>query len=423
MKKALLTSVLLCAAAPMFGAARLTFNIKGEPVAIAWPAASFPIRYTVDGAAAQKLAGGAEAVGSAFGSWQSVQEAGVRFQDAGVGSAAAGKDGVNSVTVSDSLFASSGFIAFTTTWFDDQGRITESDIQVDSSVAGDQRKVGALVEHEVGHFLGLDHSAVVSSTMYPYVSSTGVSGLDSDDRIALTSVYPHPHSATITSTVRGRVLGTGGPLFGAQVVAVNSQGAPVASALTLQDGSFEFAVPADRYKVYVEPLDGPVEHSSLSGVWRDSSKGAFRTEFFQGSEWLELGPGETRENVEIRAALPTSLNPRWIGAFPAGSRDVKLASTPATIQAGQTMSIAVGGDGFVSGMTKFEVLSPGFSRVSEFQYGPNYVWATYQVARNTPDGSLVVLVNNGAESATLTGALKVEGSSPSTGRRRPVQTP
>jgi hypothetical protein len=70
-------------------------------------------------------------------------------------------------------------------------------------------------------------------------------------------------------------------------------------------------------------------------------------------------------------------------------------------------------------MTQFRILGDGFSRISEFQYGPNYVWATFLVAPETPPGSFVLLAESGQEAATLTGALRVENGT-NAGRRRPI---
>ena len=87
---------------------------------------------------------------------------------------------------------------------------------------------------------------------------------------------------------------------------------------------------------------------------------------------------------------------------------------------GDTVALTVGGDGFTSGMTKFDVPNPGFHRVSDFTWSSNYVTATYQVAADTAAGSAVILVSSGNESAALTGALRIEGGSGG-GRARVVR--
>src|SRR6185295_6254058 len=112
-------------------------------------------------------------------------------------------------------------------------------------------------------------------------------------------------------------------------------------------------------------------------------------------------------NLVLTTSGPVSLNPRWIGVSAADRTDVSLSSSPASVHPGETVTVTVGGDGFVGGMTKFDVLSPGFRRISDFSWASNYVRATYAIAPDAPGTSAVVLVNSGRESATLTGALRV----------------
>lgn len=418
-----LLAVVLAAlvALPASASAQLTFLLKGKATPIAWPAEAFPIQYSVASSATQKIANGEAVIRGSFEAWSSVPESRVSFGSAGVADLKAGKNGINSISVNDELFASAGFLAFTTTWFDDAGSIQESDIQIDGSILADRAKLEGLIEHEIGHMLGLDHSAVVSSTMYPFVASNGLSGLDSDDRIAIASLYPQADFDATRGVFRGSVWGSTGPLFGAQVVAVNAAGSPVSSGLTSPNGTFEIrGVPSGSYRLYVEPLDGPVDRRNLSGVWRDASASEFRTEFLGPTAPIDLQPGQVHENLEIRSSGPSTINPKWIGTFPAGTRDVQLGSTVSTVRAGETISIAIGGDGFIGGLTDIEILSGGFTRASDFGYGPNYVWATYRIAPDTPAGSVVIVARNGEDRATLTGGIRVQAAQ-SGSRRRPAR--
>ena len=82
------------------------------------------------------------------------------------------------------------------------------------------------------------------------------------------------------------------------------------------------------------------------------------------------------------------------------------------------------GDGLISGLTEFEILRQGITRVSDFQYGPNYVWVTFRIAPDAQTGPVVIRASNGSEAAMLTGALRVlapvEQGIPPGGRKRPV---
>ncbi len=395
---------------PLYAAARLTYQLNNAPVPVAWAAKSFPIRYAVDGRIAanpQNLA----LVERAFNEWTTIPDVEVSFQDAGVvNGLKAGKDGINSVSLVDDLFQDQKFIALTTNWYDNNGTMIEADIQIDPAGLTSDYNSRLLVEHEVGHVLGLDHSGVLSSVMYPYVGRGGSAVLDSDDRIGIAMMYPKS-DPTSGATVRGEVRGNEGGIFAAQVVAVNDRGEPVATALTNEQGEYELrGVPTGNYRIYAEPLDGPVDTRNLSGVWRQAKVESFPTQFVDGGA-IHFESGKIYGNLIVNSTgAPVRLNPRFIGASPAGSGDFSLSSTPVSIKAGETMQLAVAGDGFTSGMTTFEVMSPGIRRISDFRYAANFAYATFSVAPDVPAGSAVILVKSGNETATLTGALRVEGT-------------
>ncbi|MFN2239395.1 MAG: matrixin family metalloprotease [Thermoanaerobaculia bacterium] len=406
MRKLIPTVLILLIPATGFTAARLTYELQNGPTALAWSPGAFPIPIAVGSRAAQGQLGEA-LIRSAFDVWQNVEAGGVSFSNAGVTDAAAGRDGVNLVTVSDKLFDSSGLLAFTTTWFDEKtGQLLEVDIQIDPAAAREAVGLQTIVQHEIGHLLGFDHSGVVSSVMYPWVAPEDQAGLDSDDKIALTALYPGNPGKQGAGTIRGEVRLPGGGVFGAQVVAVDIHGAAVASTLSDANGVFLLdGLPAGEYRLYAEPLDGPVEQKNLAGIWRATPFTKFRTEF---TGPVRVSGGGEVSGVEIRVTdIPDDLNPRWIGVFSPGSTEIRLSSTVATITAGREIAVAVGGDGIVGGLTEFEVLNPGFTRTGNFRFGPNYLWATFRVDKNAEPGSVVIVVRNGGVQAALTGAIRV----------------
>lgn len=394
---------------PAFGAARLTYSINGEPVAVAWK--SFPIRYAIDRRVADAMPSGAAQVERAVNEWTSAPGAQISFEDLGiVDGAKPGKDGQNSITLTDDLFAGQRFIALTTNWYDDDGHIVEADIQLDTTALKSGYNLQQLIEHETGHLLGLDHSAVLSSVMYPYVGTGAATPLDSDDRVAIATIYPRPAPST-GATLQGRVYGDDGGIFAAQVVAVNDRGEPVATGLTNRAGEFILqGVPVGTYRVYAEPLDGPFNVQNLSGAWRTANVKSFPTEFAEGGA-LRVESGKVYGNIVVNGSGVAHINPRWVGGCAAESTGVALAVMPVTVRAGQTVKLAVGGDGFVSGMTTFEIPSPSFRRISDFTWSSNYVCATFAVALDSVPGSAVILVRSGNDSAALTGAVRVEPKS------------
>jgi hypothetical protein len=390
---------------PLIAAVRLTYPVAGAPIQVTWPQ-NKTIKYEVDETVAAKYG---PTIEKAFAAWTAVTDANVKFESAGVGNVRWGQDGVNSVTALDTLFKDQGFLALTTNWYDSKGVMTEADIQVDSTLVGSSYPALSTIEHEVGHLLGLDHSAVLSSIMYPYVSKDTTPNLDSDDRIAISGVYPRVDPALVGATLTGRVVNDSGGVYAAQVVAVNDRGEPVATGLTETTGDFTLeGVPAGNYRLYAEPLDGPVDSHNLAGVYASQKLTTFPTRFLSTSP-MRVESGKVYGNLTINVSgAPPRLNPKYIGATPS-TTDFALSSSPVTLKPASTMSVAVGGDGFTSGMTTFEVLNPNVKRVSDFHYASNFVWATFQVGADAPASSSTIQVSSGNESAMLTGALRIDG--------------
>lgn len=408
MKRAVFAGLILLIALPLTAGTRLTYRIQSEPVELQWPMESFPLRWTVDGSVAANW--GAEQIRRSFSVWERVEGTAVRFDRAQVAPAVAGRDGINSVTLVDEMFAQSAMIAFTTAWFDDQGTIQEADVQVDVA-ALEGFEFSALLTHELGHALGLDHSGVLSSAMYPFVGRRALA-LDTDDELMIRAIYPL-ESGSSTRTVTGVVRNSRGPVFGAQVVAIDAEGRPAASGLTGSEGRFRIeGLPPGDYEMVVEPLDGPVEPGHLSGVWRDADGAIFPTAVIGAPS---LGKSDSEDLVIQLSEAPVSLNPKWIGVFDPTSSEMSLDSTSRIVRPGSRVAIAVGGEGIVGGLTTFEASNQAVRRVSEFRYGINSVSATFEIARDSAPGSLVVFVRNGEEIATLSGALQI---APSPVRRR-----
>ncbi|HXY79636.1 MAG TPA: matrixin family metalloprotease [Candidatus Bathyarchaeia archaeon] len=169
----------------------------------------------------------------------------------------------------------------------------------------------SLLIHEIGHWFGLDHSAVWRAIMFPYAPPPGQylgnrptaqapdGPLADDDRTGVRALYPDPNDTTDVGAIRGQVLPanpfalaalpapspgtyvTG--IFGAHVVAVDSDTGSVYAATlggwscnsansALQfDGSFDIErLPVGHnYLIYAEPLVGLVAPSDFSNALND----------------------------------------------------------------------------------------------------------------------------------------------------------
>ncbi|HSP14098.1 MAG TPA: matrixin family metalloprotease [Thermoanaerobaculia bacterium] len=405
-----LAGALFLLAEPLAASARLTYTIGSQAVPVSWPAAAFPIKYRVDSRLANALPNATAIIDRAFAIWAGVPDANLSFQSLGVADGLKpGNDGKNTISLTDDLFENQSVIAMTTNWYDGSGKVTEADIQVDGGMVNGNYNIQQALAHEVGHLLGLDHSAVLSSIMYPWVprgNETPV--LDSDDRIAIASIYPKIDPTLMGGAMQGRVIGDKGGVFAAQVVALNEKGEPVATALTSTTGDFTIqALPAGNYRLYAEPLDGPVDARNFAGVWRTATVTSFPTHFCD-SGTIQVESGKLYGNLIVNTSgAPVQLNPRWIGVTTPGNDQFNLSSNALYVRPGQSINIALAGEGITSGMTTFTVLNPGFKRTSDFRYAGNYVYATFSIAPDAPAGSVVIIVDSGNQEATLTGALRI----------------
>jgi hypothetical protein len=77
------------------------------------------------------------------------------------------------------------------------GRILDADVEINSfgtNITTSDVNIGAdldsIVTHESGHFLGLAHSAVMSSTMFPNYPGIAIRSLDPDDEAGICAAYP-----------------------------------------------------------------------------------------------------------------------------------------------------------------------------------------------------------------------------------------
>ena len=212
-----------------------------------------------------------------------------------------------------------------TTWeFNETtGEVLESDIFLNSAfswsvaASGEAGRfdVESVLVHEVGHFLGLGHSALgetelvsggrrvlgKGAVMFPIAFGPGSIAdrtLDADDIAGITDIYGTSAAEQKLGGIQGRVTLDGAGVFGAHVTAFNPATGDLVSGFTLTpSGNFVIAgLQPGQYVVRVEPLDD----ADLDGFFGNEAAVElnFRVTYF--NKQVAVPAGGTSSAIEIK---------------------------------------------------------------------------------------------------------------------------
>jgi uncharacterized protein (TIGR03437 family) len=204
--------------------------------------------------------------------------------------------------------------------------------------------------HEAAHWLGLGHTGITSAVMAP----AGESGafplrlLHSDDLAGLAAIYG-PAGSSISGQVKSS---TNAAIVGAHVVATNATtGLTTASAVTDSSGNYKVygLTSGQSYKVYAEPLDGPVylgddllPEAAAGGTVTAPN---FQTAFANSGNPITAGSGDTSgANISLLAGAAT-VNLQQLGTVTVVGSTVKATygSNPLTLPRGvKTATLGLG---------------------------------------------------------------------------------
>ncbi|MGZ5482813.1 MAG: matrixin family metalloprotease [Pyrinomonadaceae bacterium] len=374
----------------------------------------------------------------AFQSWATVAD--VQFFEAASSaetiSPPAEGDGINLISISNanaSLFESSDAPARTRVFHDSGGAIVEADIALNPATQfSTNGTVGtydleSTFAHEIGHLLGLEHSAVIGATMQPRQAKNGTYDRPafsqrtlSDDDVTQARALYGPTGASIAGRVVTNISGRARAIFGAHFFAEDvASGRVVASSVSSASGQYRIeGLHAGVYRVFAQPLVGPVTATDIGASARTvgltDTTPAFRSFVASNST-----PSQSL-NVSSKAALklgflvfstaPT-LTPRLIGM----NGELSTAALP--LRPGETFTIYVAGEGIDDVSLEGISFSSSFIRIIPESLHETAFDVTYPViafeaivdGRIQPGDYTIRLQSRSGELAFLPGAITIEG--------------
>jgi hypothetical protein len=427
LKKHVLIFLFFAACASAFGYTRITVTTGETP---RWP--SMPVSYWINEKGLSSIQNGSEfaAILESFHTWERVGSANIEFSYRGLTSiATAGRDGFNVVSFADTTAPlGSSTIAATFSFFrretgsDGVSRllIDESDIvfspslEFSTSAETGKYDIQSVLTHEIGHLLGLDHSALISSVMVPFGAPSQLDQrtLAYDDIAGVTEIYPNPAALAGAGQIRGTIRAGGTGIPGAHVVAVNSEGTPLVSTLSQPDGSYLLRfLPPGAYRVFAEPLDQPVTKDNIGGGFYTAARTDFGTTYFGEVSTLTEAPG-----VTVNAGGTATAD---IATLPKSATGLNL-TRPAfggRLTRGRSYLITVGGEDLTAGAifsssnNGLILGSPTFGgRLSSVASTSASMSLT--VSSSTPLGPKNIAVNRGADASIVSGALVINDPGP-----------
>ncbi|HUS10074.1 MAG TPA: matrixin family metalloprotease [Pyrinomonadaceae bacterium] len=353
-------------------------------------------------------------------------------------------DGINLITIAPTgdnlaLFGEGNTTARTRVFFDaETGEISEADIVINPypySQAGAALQFStdgtpgtydleSTLAHEIGHFLGLDHSHVIGATMQASQALNGTYGvpaitersLSEADQTAIRSLYGLTER---TGSVEGRILdsidGNLKPASAAHVWIEDLEtGRVMASSVTAPSGKFSInSIAPGNYRAMVEYLEVPINDAeALSAVARRAAarQPAFRSVEIR-SRLRVLADKMTPLNyvmVPPQNSAP-AMNPRFVGI------DGELSTVSVPVGPGKKITLYVGGEGVdqIPGTglvlsSPFMTIDPASLTREQFYNSTPVISFEVTIADNTPPGDYTLrLQSNSGELAYLVGVLTI----------------
>jgi hypothetical protein len=351
-------------------------------------------------------------------------------------------DNINLITIAPTaenlaIFAEGNNAARTRVFYDPgTGEISEADIainpfpysaedvplQFSTDATPGTYDLESTVAHEIGHLLGLSHSAVIASTMQASQGLNGTYGLPAltertlseADWNAARSLYGLcEKSGSVEGKIQNSIDGKLLPVSAAHIWLEDlTTGRVVASIQTTSGGRFSIGcLPAGDYRVMAEYLDQQfLEPTAPARGSRAGRPRTFRS--VEISNLLRVAPDKlvtVNYNLVPPQNSAQTLSPRFLGL------NSELSTSPLPAEAGRKLTLYVGGDGVnqvpgsgLSVNSPFITVDPSSLMLQEFRNSTPVISFEVTLAPDAPPGDYTIrLQSNSGEVAYLAGGITI----------------
>jgi uncharacterized protein (TIGR03437 family) len=258
------------------------------------------------------------------------------------------------------------------------GTIIDSDVLLNPYIAFSTDNTANTVDlqgtitHELGHLIGMNHSELLGTTMYPFTSYNVKEWrrITTDEKAYATAAYPV--ASGTTATISGTITLSSNPVAFGLVTLMDQTKGRTFQTMTNATGAYSTQVPAGSYIVYAEPLNSYVGPQNIYSTTTGSINPAqvttgYEPTFFGSTSAPTVVTATTgataTANIAVTGGTSTLTAPTYGFGAAGGSGDISAVHSlteGATVVSGQSLDIGFSGGG-VSPLTNILVFGTGIS--------------------------------------------------------------